>query len=337
MINALHRVLWAFLKKKYLWYIGTSLLLFLIVERGESEESEFTGRKDTVSSMKTIRLKENGAELNMIALSGGTFKMGSPKEEYRSPDFERPVHEVTLDGYYMGETEVTQRQFMAIMNLNPSRFSECLDCPVERVNWFDAVLFCNALSKTKDFDTVYSYSRIVGTPGDGALLEDVTIAYEREGFRLPTEAEWEYACRAGTETAVWFGEDITSDQVNYNGKWPVKVGLYKVGTKGEFEYRKRTVPVGTLPPNGWGLHEMHGNVSEWCNDYFDPKSYQEGGSVNPTGGRKGGYRVLRGGQLDDFAWDCRSGTRFWNSPDFRYYITGFRIAQNRGGEPVKNK
>ena len=177
--------------------------------------------------------------------------MGSPPDEPGRFDSETQ-HRVTLTrDFFMGTTEVTQGQWKAVMGNNPSHFDECGDdCPVEKVSWDDVQEFIKKLSRM-----------------DG-----------RE-YRLPTEAEWEYAARAGTTTPFTYGRCLSTDQANYDGNYPLS-GCDKG------EYRKRTIPVGSLDaPNAWGLHDMHGNVWEWCQDWYG--NYPSGSVTDPTGPSSG--------------------------------------------------
>jgi formylglycine-generating enzyme required for sulfatase activity len=259
---------------------------------------------------------------NMVWIPEGTFMMGSPESEAESKREEHPQHHVVVSGFYLGRTEVTQAQFEQVMGVNPSRFTGSPHCPVENVNWYDAALFCNALSTREGLDTVYVYSGIKGTPGDGALLADVQILSDRNGYLLPTEAQWEYACRAATTAPFSFGENITSDQVNYNGALP-----YLNGPAGE--NRKKTVPVKTLPSNPWGLYEMHGNVSEWCNDWYSYAYYSQGEMRDPPGPAEGSYRVLRGGSWSNLGRIQRSAFRSFKDPSARDDGIGFRLTRGQ--------
>jgi formylglycine-generating enzyme required for sulfatase activity len=225
----------------------------------------------------------NSIGMKFVWIPPGTFMMGSPKgEEGRGDgDFQ---HKVTLTkGFYMGVHTVTQGQWRAFMGNNPSRFQPGMElpverfkggknCPVENISWNDCQEFIKKLRKK-----------------------------EKKAYRLPTEAEWEYACRAGTTTPFHFGETISTDQVNYNGNF-----TYGNGKKGVM--RDKTTPVGSFPANAWGLHDMHGNVYQWCQDYWSD-GYPHKDVVDPTGPEKGQFRVARGGSWHGEPRFCRSSNR----------------------------
>ena len=219
----------------------------------------------------------------------GTFMMGSPEDEPERYDDEGPQHQVTISqGYWLFDTAVTQELWVAVVGENPSRFSEDIQNPVERVSWDDCREFLEKLNQE--------------LPG----LE----------LELPSEAQWEYACRARTTTPFSFGENITPDQVNYDGDIP-----YNNGDKGE--YREKTVAVKSLPPNPWGLYEMHGNVREWCLDGV--RDYSAEAVTDPLGSTEAGaLRVIRGGSWFGDARLCRSACRSWRDPGFRGDLLGFR-------------
>ncbi|MDJ0899853.1 MAG: formylglycine-generating enzyme family protein [Xenococcus sp. MO_188.B8] len=224
----------------------------------------------------------NGVELEMVAISGGTFMMGSPEGEGQF--YEKPQHEVTVSSFYMGKYPITQLQYTQIMGKNPSRF-EGNQRPVERVSWSMAVEFCEKLSKQTG----------------------------RE-YRLPTESEWEYACRAGTTTKYCFGNTISGNLANFSSN---------VGA---------TTSVGRYTPNKLGLYDMHGNVWEWCQD-----NWHWGYKSSPNDGRawlkKGffgrllslNYKVIRGGSWNDNPNFCRSAARFSDSLENASNDDGFRV------------
>jgi formylglycine-generating enzyme required for sulfatase activity len=238
----------------------------------------------------------NGVKLKMIAIPGGTFWMGSPANEAERSDREGPQHQVTVPSFFMGKYPLTQAQYQAIMGKKPAYFKGN-NRPVENVSWDDAVLFCQKLSQRTG-----------------------------KNYRLPSEAEWEYACRAGTKTPFSFGDNITTDLVNYNGNYP-----YKSAPKGK--YREQTTDVGTFPPtfppNPFGLYDMHGNVWEWCEDdwhenYIDAPT--DGSAWNSQSGSN--TKLLRGGSWYYVAGLCRSALRFRISRGNRNFYCGFRVVSS---------
>jgi formylglycine-generating enzyme required for sulfatase activity len=197
------------------------------------------------------------------------------------------------------------------MGSEPSNFRGD-SLPVENVAWIESVQYCNILSEKAGTAPPYEIA------GSG---DDVRVTWNRRasGYRLPTEAEWEYACRAGTTTPFNTGNNITSDQANYYGTYP-----YDDAPSGE--YRQRTVPVGSFAPNRLGLHEMHGNVWDWCWDWYE--EYPSVAQNNPDGPSSGAYRVNRGGGWNDFGRHLRSAYRAALPPGNRTFNVGFRVARN---------
>ncbi len=244
----------------------------------------------------------SGVILEMVAIPGGTFLMGSPFTEKERVNDESPPHPVSIQPFFMGKYTVTQAQWRAVaalpdinisLKLNPSEFKGDT-LPVESISWEEAVEFCARLSKKTG-----------------------------RAYRLPSEAEWEYACRAGTTTPFHFGETITPDLANYNGNSP-----YGNAPKGT--YRQQTTPVGTFPPNAFGLYDMHGNVWERCADSWHDnyKGAPGDGSVWELGGETN-WRVPRGGSWFNSAVNCRSANRcrfYGGSRNGKY---GFRVAGAR--------
>ena len=219
----------------------------------------------------------------------GTYWMGSPESEIEREDDENQ-HQVTLTkGFWMGDTTCTQALWKTVLGNNPANFKDNANNPVEQVSWDDAQKFLQTLN-----------SMVSGS-----------------NARLPTEAEWEYACRAGTNTPFSFGDNITSEQVNHYGIYP-----YANGKKG-LSWQK-TVPVKSLPANAWGLHEMHGNVWEFCQDWYG--DYPAEPVTNPMGSPVGVMRVTRGGSwFSPSGGLCRSAYRSGCEPDFRDDVSGFRL------------
>jgi eukaryotic-like serine/threonine-protein kinase len=215
----------------------------------------------------------NGVSLEMVQIPGGTFTMGSPESEKDRESDESPQRQVRVPGFFMGKYTVTQEQYQAIMGTNPANFKG-EEKPVEKVSWDDAVEFCEKLSQKTG-----------------------------KTYRLPSEVEWEYACRAGTTTPFYFGETITTDLVNYDGNYP-----YGSAPKGE--YRRETTNVGIFPPNSFGLYDMCGNIWEWCQDVYND-SYR-GAPADGTAWLKVitvNIRPLRGGSWNSLARYCRSADR----------------------------
>jgi len=232
----------------------------------------------------------NGVKLEMAAIPGGTFMMGSPENEIGRRDDESPQHEVTVPSFFMGKYPVTQAQYRVITGNNPSRFKSD-NRPVERVSWNNAVAFCEKLS-------------------------------QRTGktYRLPSEAEWEYACRAGTTTPFHFGETITTDLANYNGN-------YTYGQEPKGVYRRETTEVGSFGvANNFGLYDMHGNVWEWCQDNWH--SNYEGAPIDGSAWlgieKNTNTRLLRGGSWVNDPDYCRSAFRYTFNLAYDYEL-GFRV------------
>ena len=222
-------------------------------------------------------------------IAPGRFLMGSPADEPQRWHNE-VQHEVTLSrGYWLADTACTQAFWQAVMGENPSHFKDDARNPVEQVSWDDVQRFIGELQR-----------RVGGL-----------------AVRLPSEAEWEYACRAGTTTPFSFGDELTPERVNYAGNRP-----YAGGAQGL--YRQKTVAVASLPANAWGLYEMHGNVYEWCADGYG--AYPNEPQTDPQGPPSGDSRVVRGGSWSNSGGYVRSALRFWFEPGGRYRGVGFRLA-----------
>jgi len=260
-----------------------------------------------------------------VYIPPGTFTMGSPVGE-PGRDLDEVQHEVTLThGFYMQATELTQQQWQGVMGTTPSWFASCgVDCPVERVNWWDALAYANALSESEGLAPCYSLSGCTGTPGVDLDCTGVTVQtsghnpYACEGYRLPTEAEWEYAYRAGTTTAFYNGpiQDIACDDPNASA-----IGWYCA------KFGETTHPVGQKLPNGWGLYDMAGNVWEWCWDWSH--AYPDApSSTDPIAAGPGMFRVVRGGGREAQALDLRAAARFNHAPENRNYNLGFRVVRS---------
>jgi len=233
----------------------------------------------------------NDVPLEMVYIPAGTFMMGSLKDEKGQYADELPQHQVTLEAFYMSKYPITQKQWQAVMGTNPSNFKG-INRPVDYVSWHEAVEFCKQVSKLTE-----------------------------KNYRLPSESEWEYACRAGTNTPFYFGETISTDFANYNCKCRPYAS--------EFEgiAREETSDVGIFPANPFGLYDMHGNVLEWCADpwHGNYNGARNDGKVWEHGGDSL-RRILRGGSWEYFPRPCRSAYRYRKLPVTKYNNVGFRIA-----------
>ena len=275
----------------------------------------------------TLDLGKN-VKMNLVLIPAGTFRMGISGEEpttvvkmlvalgeswndvsvdamVRS---ESPQHTVTISKpFYMGVYAVTQEQYEQVMGKNPSRFKGTTN-PVETVSWDDAVEFCKTLSMKTGYLCV-----------------------------LPTEAQYEYSCRAGTTTAFNMGDTIRSDQANYNGlkfgaTVRTKTGFNVYGYGGKDAWRRKTTPVGSFKPNAWGLYDMHGNVWQWCQDRYDKDYYKNSPRIDPAGPGTGFDRVERGGDWRRLPVFCRSASRGYAGPGLGYDHGGLRVVVVIGKE-----
>ena len=282
-----------------------------------SELKQFSFKVVTVNRTGDIIKKENkqanyftqdlgnGVDLEMVYIPAGSFLMGSPKSERDSDDSERPQHQVNIQPFFLGKYQVTQAQWQAVaklpkvkrdLDLDPSRFKG-KNRPVEQVSWFDAVEFCDRLSE-----------------------------YTGTEYRLPSEGEWEYACRAGTTTPFHYGETITSKLANYDASY-----IYAEEAKGK--YRGETTPVGRFPPNGFGLYDMHGNVYEWCGDPYHDNYFgaPTDGTVWTLNYHSNDYYLIRGGSWGSDPRNFRSASRnFYIARDLFNFDLGFRVARGVG-------
>ena len=241
---------------------------------------------------------ESGAGAEMVGIAGGVFMMGDKDEVDAEP------HEVSVSPFQMDKHLVTQGQYQRVMKDNPSRW-KVENHPVEQVRWSDAVRYCNARSLAESLKPCYD-------------LETWECDFDAGGYRLPTEAEWEYACRAGTKTAYFFG--------NSESKLD-KYAWYDKNAGG------KPRPVGGKQPNPWGLYDMCGNLWQWCNDFYQVDYYQQSPKENPKGPKSGETKVVRGGAWKFSADSCRSGYRYNENPGyvdvcFGYDIYGFRCVKN---------
>jgi formylglycine-generating enzyme required for sulfatase activity len=295
----------------------------------------------------------------MVWISPGTFMMGSPFDEPESFDDEI-LHQVTLtEGFYMAKYPVTQKRWVEIMGYNDSIYpmdgdyyvTRWEEFPVENIFWYEAIVFCNLLSMDEGLSPAYTMYRrdapyaggydmddwidvpenwstnpadwgnIPQQPKDGTTRWDhIRVEAGSAGYRLPTEAQWEYACRAGTTTPLNTGNSITTDQANYNGQYPYN-GEYN--WDGVFLWQP--IPVGMYAPSAWGLYDMHGNVSEWCWDWYGSYTRPAMPDTDPKGPDTGSLRVLRGGSFWDRGTFLRSACRDFLHPLNCSSTLGFRV------------
>lgn len=260
----------------------------------------------------------NSIGMKLARIPAGTFMMGSPANEAQRDDKEER-HSVTISKpFYIGVHEVTQSQFAKLMRGLPDSSDRSAfkgeENPVENLEWQRAGLFCERLS---------------------ARPEEIRA---RRKYRLPTEAEWEFACRAGTETAFHVGNSLSAEQANFNGNYPA-------GDADKGKYLRQTTKVGSYQPNAYGLYDMHGNVAEWCSDWYDPDYYLDSPVEDPAGppfgvvptgftnyGDKNFFVVVRGGCWVDDGRACRSAYRFRAMPNTQYRLIGFRVVCEMEGE-----
>lgn len=284
-----------------------------------------------IKARGTSKSKTLGAEFSLI--HAGEFRMGSPGEEpYRRVD--ETEHRVKLTKHwYMGVHETTQEDYEKIMGVNPSYFSKAgagnakvaglvtARYPVEMTSWFDAVEFCNRLSVKDGFELYY---KLTDAKKQGSSISEATVAIlGGNGYRLPSEAEWEFACRAGTVTPFHYGKE--SSEHTSNVKALLDTGGY--GASPKWKELGRTAKVGSYPANKWGLFDMHGNVAEWCEDWYDKGYYTVSPRENPRGPEMGSHRAIRGGSWLVNDAICRSACRFSHLPSETTSYSGFRIAR----------
>jgi formylglycine-generating enzyme required for sulfatase activity len=260
---------------------------------------------------QTGEIVTNALGMKFAWIPPGRFLMGSPpNEEGRIWDGVEDQHWVKVDnGFWLGIYPVTQAEWQAIMGFNPSNYTDA-NYPVKKVSWFDALLGVKPRRKVEG----------AGHPVEMVSWHDCQEFWERLGqkdgrpYRLPTESEWEYACRAGTTTAFYFGDTISPHKANYAyGIWR---GL------GKKQYGEQTTPVGIFPPNAWGLYDMHGNVWEWCTDWYGDSPNRDVLASRPFWR---GVQVTRGGSWNYSAIFCRCAERRWLPPEERCSFVGCRV------------
>jgi formylglycine-generating enzyme required for sulfatase activity len=277
------------------------------------------GSKDDGSNPQTV----TSTTIEMVQIPGGSFQMGDVKNEGGS--YEKPVHTVTLTGFYMGKYPVTQVQYQSVMGSNPSYFSSSPASgevqgkrPVECVSWYDAIEFCNALSIKEGLTPYYTIDKVNKDPNNANNSDNlkwtVTLNGTANGYRLPTEAQWEYAAKGGDGSPgnyTYAGSDTADDVAWYSSN-----------------SNSMTHEVGKKQPNGLGLYDMSGNVYEWCWDWYGSYlSETQTDPVGPVGAFSGFSRVIRGGSGRTSAERVRSALRDGDDPNDRYHIYGFRLVR----------
>ena len=292
------------------WKILLSILLYIEIVAIKPEET-IIQKDGHISTKENLKLSTTGSSIcrpmewneeninasytctytsmEFVKISAGTFFMGSTKNELCHESDETQHNETISKDFYLGIYEVTQAQWRKVMGNNPSHFNYCDNCPVEQVSWLDVQDFITKLNKQTG-----------------------------RNYRLPTEAEWEYSCRAGTATPFNTGNNLTTGQANYDGCLPYNSDVNMNGTD-----RNATTIVGSFSPNKWGLYDMHGNVYEWCSNWYD--DYQLGHMSNPKGFASGTTRVIRGGNFACAARYCRSAYRDHFLPNEKNVGIGFRL------------
>lgn len=318
------------MKKKRKKILLALLLAFFVAACGstsenERQEEEMKSTSEDQSISEEIEIEGSKQEQNEVSgigddfqlIPGGTFLMGSPETEgWRSED--EIQHLVTVSDFYMASHEVTQAEYESVMGENPSTFSGA-DLPVENLTWLEAVAYCNARSEAEGLTSVYEING-----------QEVSWNRGAQGYRLPTEAEWEYACRGGTETPFNTETSISPEECNYWGHYPYLIeenyfNQSNLETRPGI-YRETTISVESFASNAFGLYDMHGNVGEWVWDYYT--EYDTAQTENPAGPVSGTRRVYRGGGWNDFAKNLRSAYRAAMPQENTSAAVGLRLVRN---------
>jgi len=261
-------------------------LVMLVSGCSPAEGPRIVPKEELTNPSKTTFT--NSIAMKFVLIPAGEFQMGSPADEEGREDWEQQHRVRITQPFYLGAHEVTQEQYQRVMGNNPSNLKGT-NFPVEQVSRNDAQDFCQKLSRK-----------------EGKL------------YRLPTEAEWEFACRGGTTTPFWWGTSASSAQANFNGNAPY-------GDAEQGKYLDRPTSIGSYPPNAFGLYDTHGNVSEWCSDWYDCNYYANSPTEDPVGPGAGSGRVFRGGSWFDDPQYCRAGYRCFGRPSDRSSLVGFRV------------
>ena len=300
----------------------------------------------------------NDPFVQMVKIEGGSFKMGTLQTEPdRKEDENMRVNPyVTLSDFRMSKYQITQKQYRTVMGNNPSIFKDKLlpkevttenNLPVENVTWYHAIVFCNKLSIREGLTPVYSIPSIessnpdqwgiIPSSSNNARWDAIKINQDADGYRLPTEAQWEYACRAGTTTMYWTGDteisltgkanvaDVACLEIDLYAYWNTIKNWTVINIYDGFS---EIAPVGSFAPNAWGLYDMLGNVWEWCWDWYTESYNNAGENHNPHGAVSGTSRVLRGGSWGGYGEYLRTAYRLYTFPYHKGDVIGFRVARN---------
>lgn len=301
--------------KKILSLLLTLLFICSLAACSQSENKDEDGT--IPSEDNTLKVTEMEIPENFVLIKGGTFQMGSSESEaWRSAD--ETQHTVTVSDFYMSKYELTQKEYEEITGNNPSNFSG-ENLPVENISWLDAAAFCNARSEKEGLTPAYT-------------IDGQNVSWDRsaDGYRLPTEAEWEYACRAGTTTPFYMENSPSAEEANYYGHYPYEIedNYFSQGNLQvqPGEYRQTTVAVGSFAENPNGLYDMHGNVGEWVWDYYGEYPAEE--QTDPAGPASGTLRVYRGGGWNDFAKNMRCAYRATLEQNQGSFNIGVRLVRN---------
>jgi len=291
-------------------YVGTACMIQWVTNLSQTNSWQCLTNLTLTNSLSRVvdtvpptaqRFYRAFSPSKMVWIPPGRFVMGSPTNEALRY-LDETQHPVTLTGgFYMGKYAVTQGDYLALIGSNPSWFDQSLSQPVDSVRWIDATNYCARLTEQE---------RAAGRLPAGWL------------YRLPTESEWEYACRAGTTTAFHYGSALVSGMANFNGQYGYDASLGEsYNARGIYLFN--TTAVGSYQPNAWGLYDMHGNVWEWCRDWYG--DYPAGSVTDPQGPPSGSTRVLRGGGWDSYGRLCRSAQRLSQNPALRTSALGLRV------------
>jgi formylglycine-generating enzyme required for sulfatase activity len=288
---------------------------YLELKANDPEAQNLQRRIEKLTTMTTAK------GMKMRRIPGGRFYMGSHDSDEYLRNNEHPQHKVIIPhNLFVGVYLVTQKQFMELMEFNPSIAVTNEDCPVDGVTWYSAVEFCNKMSEAESLPPYYDL-KAVRRRQNGSIEGANVKVLGGDGYRLLTEAEWEYACRAGSITPWCFGDQV------------LEVGIYAWYYDNS---QMESHPVGQRKPNSWGLYDMHGNVMEWCHDWYNESFYQQcpEEEENPSGPAEGVSKVLRGGAWQFGAEATRCAYRNSSPPDAVAGVIGFRVCRNANDEAM---